>query len=133
MEYPWTTRAGGGGNVIILNTLLVNPFLGIDFFTNTSGRHLIRGVYGQPLRTGIQVDQCYDIGRIQDIHFWPFWTQDQNIEAYQSANALSFVFYRTDWEVVQDIFSWGYHVGALFAHSDHPNGLEGSMNGQMTT
>jgi hypothetical protein len=42
------------------------------------------------------------------------------------------VFYRTDWEVVQDIFSIGYHVGALFAHSDRPNDLGGSMNGQMT-
>ena len=51
---------------------------------------------------------------------------------YQSANALSFVFYIADWEVVRDIFSCGYHVGALFAHSDHPNGLGGSMHGQMT-
>jgi hypothetical protein len=125
--YPWSVRAGGGDNVTVLNTLLVNPWKGIDLGTNPSGRHFVRGVYGQPLNVGIQVDQCYDIGRIQDIHFWPFWTQNANIEAYQSANAFSFVFYRTDWEVVQDIFSWGYHVGALFGSS-----ASGSMNGQMT-
>jgi hypothetical protein len=125
--YPWTIRAGGGDNVTVLNTLLVNSWKGIDLFTNTSGRHFIRGVYGQPLNVGIQVDQCYDIGRIQDIHFWPFWTQNANIDAYQATNAFSFVFYRTDWEVVQDIFSWGYHVGALFGNS-----ASGAMNGQMT-
>jgi len=125
--YPWTIRGGGGDNVTVQNVLLVNPYEGIDLETNPSGRHLIRGVYGQPLLVGIAVDQCYDIGRIMDIHFWPFWTQNAAIEAYQSANAFSFVFYRTDWEVVEDVFSWGYHVGALFNASSH-----GAMNGQMS-
>jgi len=66
----------------------------------------VRGVYGQPLLVGIAVDQCYDIGRIMEIHFWPFWTGNANIVAFQAANAVSFDFMRTDWEVVQDIFSW---------------------------
>jgi hypothetical protein len=126
-KYPWAIRGGGGDNVTVQNVLLVNPYNGIDLQTNASGRHLVRGVYGQPLNNGIAVDQCYDIGRIMDIHFWPFWTQDSNIEAYQANNAFSFVFYRTDWEVVQDVFSWGYHVGALFGAS-----ASGSMNGQMS-
>jgi hypothetical protein len=34
---------------------------------------------------------------------------------------------RTDWEVVQDIFSWGYGIGARFRAS-----ANGSMNGQMS-
>ena len=87
----------------------------------------MRGVYGQPLLVGIAVDQCYDVGRIMEIHFWPFWTQDANIEAFQSAQAVSFDFMRTDWEVVQDIFSWGYYIGARFRAS-----ANGSMNGQMS-
>jgi hypothetical protein len=125
--YPWTIRAGGGDNATILNTLLVNPYNGVDFATNPSGRHFIRGLYGQPLNVGISVDQCYDIGRIQDVHFWPFWTQDANVIAYQNDSAFTFVFARTDWEVVEDVFSWGYHVGALFQASS-----KGAMNGQMS-
>ncbi len=127
VAYPWTLRAGGGDNVTVLDTLLVNSYQGIDLATHPSGRHFVRGVYGQPLRTGISVDQCYDIGRIQDIHFWPFWTQDPAIEAYQSANAVTFIFGRTDWEVVEDVFSWGYSVGAQFIATSH-----GAMNGQMS-
>jgi hypothetical protein len=84
-------------------------------------------VYGQPLLVGIAVDQCYDIGRIMVIHFWPFWTGNANIVAFQAANAVSFDFMRTDWEVVQDIFSWGYAIGARFRAS-----ANGSMNGQMS-
>lgn len=125
--YPWTIRAGGGDNVTIQNVLLVNPYLGVDFATRASGRHLIRGLYGQPLLVGIAVDQCYDIGRIMDVHFWPFWTQDTNVWAFQLNQGVSFDFMRTDWEVVQDIFSWGYHIGARFRAS-----ASGAMNGQMS-
>lgn len=124
IKYPWTVRSGGGDNVTIQNVLLVNPFQAIDLFTNPSGRHLVRGVYGQPLRTGIQVDNCWDIGRIMDVHFWNFWSNPappasdgsnpgRIVEACTFENAFSFVFYRTGWEVVQDIFSWGYHVGMM--------------------
>ncbi len=125
--YPWAIRAGGGDNVTIQNVLMVNPYLGVDFATQTSGRHLIRGLYGQPLLVGIAVDQCYDIGRIMDVHFWPFWTQDARIEAFTESSGVTFDFMRTDWEVVQDIFCWGYSIGARFRASAH-----GAMNGQMS-
>ncbi|HEY5914982.1 MAG TPA: glycosyl hydrolase family 28-related protein [Verrucomicrobiae bacterium] len=127
IPYPWAVRGGGGENVTVQNVLLVNPYLGIDLATYPSARHLVRGVYGQPLLVGIAVDQCYDIGRIMDIHFWPFWTLDNRMQVFQSANAVSFDFMRTDWEVVQDVFSWGYYIGARFRASAH-----GGMNGQMS-
>ncbi len=127
LAYPWAIRAGGGDNATVQNVLLVNPYLGVDLATYPSGRHLVRGVYGQPLLVGIAVDQCYDIGRIMDIHFWPFWSGDTRIVAFQSSSAVSFDFMRTDWEVVQDIFSWGYNIGARFRASAH-----GAMNGQMS-
>jgi hypothetical protein len=126
-QYPWTIRCAGGDNPTIQNVLLVNPFLGVDFATHASGRHLIRGLYGQPLCIGIAVDQCYDIGRIMDVHFWPFWSQDANIRAFTQNTGVSFDFMRTDWEVVQDIFSLGYAVGARFRAS-----ASGAMNGQMS-
>jgi hypothetical protein len=124
--YPWTVR-GSGDNVSIINVQLVNPYQGIDFGTNEAPRHYIRGLYGQPLLKGIWVDQCYDIGRIQDVHFWPFWTQDKRIVDFTTTKGTTFIFQRTDWEVVEDIFSWGYHIGAEFSASKY-----GSMNGQMS-
>jgi hypothetical protein len=120
-------RGGGVDNVTNRDGLLVNPYNGVDLSTNTSGRHLIERLYGQPLNIGVAVDQCYDIGRIRLVHFWPFWTQDPSVEAYQAANAVTFVFQRTDWEIVENVFSWGYHVGAQFSASSH-----GAMNGQMS-
>jgi hypothetical protein len=127
VPYPWTVRGGGGGDsVSIINVLLVNPYQAVDFGTNRTQRHYVRGLYGQPLLKGIWVDQCYDIGRIKDVHFWPFWTQDKRIVAFTTTRATTFIFQRTDWEIVDDIFCWGYKTGVELSASRH-----GAMNGQM--
>ena len=72
IPYPWCLR-GTGDNVALQNLFLVNPYLGIDLGTQPAGRHLVSNVYGNPLLTGIFVDQCFDVGRIRHIHFWNFW------------------------------------------------------------
>jgi len=117
---PWPTsgpQTFGSENVTIQNIVLVNSYNGIDLASYPSSRHMVRGVYGQPLRTGIQVDQSWDIGRISDVHFNQLWTSSEATTDYQLKNAFAFVFFRTDGEQVHDVFVWGYHVGMLFAKS----------------
>ena len=133
MVYPPCIQ-GSGNDLFVSDMLLANPYIAIDFATNSCPRHLISRVYGQPLQVGIQVDQCYDIGRIEGgVHFWPFWagyagpTQKGQMVDYVMANAVTFLFYRSDWEVVTDVFSWGYHTGIRFAQS-----ATGATNGQFT-
>ena len=127
IPYPWTIRCGPGDNVSIRDVLLVNPYQAVDLGTNLSGRHYIDGLYGQPLYRGIWVDQCYDVGRIRNVHFWPFWSLDKRILDYTRTNAKAFVFDRSDWEVLEDVFCWGYSVGMELARSQY-----GAMNGQVT-
>ena len=71
-RYPWTIR-GSGDDCTVMNLFLVNSYLGIDMGTLPAGRHLIENVYGNPLKIGIFVDNCFDVGRIRHIHFWNFW------------------------------------------------------------
>ena len=129
--YPWTIRLGQAGksieNNFVRNVLLVNPWKGIDAATNPSARHWLENIYGQPLAIGISVDQCYDIGRIKHIHFWPFWSSDQDLWNWVNNNGITFLFQRTDWEIVEDVFSWGYQTGMLFRAS-----ANGACNGQFT-
>ena len=128
LPYPWTVRSGGNGeNVSIVNVLLVNPYQAVDFGTHGSSRHFVRGLYGQPLFKGIWVDKSGDVGRIQHVHFWPFWNTDKKIVDFTTTKATPFIFQRTDWEVVEDIFCWGYKVGIELSASK-----SGAMNGQMT-
>ena len=138
IEFPWTVR-GAGDDVTVQNVFLVNSYLGIDLGTLPAGRHLIDNVYGNPLKTGIFVDKCYDVGRIRHIHFWNFWagTGPQVVGALQtwiSANGATIILARTDWEVVDDVFSWGYAIGLKLVTSnatDPKTNLSiGASNGQ---
>jgi len=120
--YPWTVASAGCDNPTILDVLLVNPWQAVDFGTRPAGRHLIRNLYGMPLFKGLYVDQCYDVGRVENVHFWPFWNpgdseKQQTVFQFIRREATSFIFARTDWEYVTNTFSWGYRVGYHFARS----------------
>ncbi len=123
--FPWCIRLAGD-NISVLDCLLINPYKGIDAGTRSAGRHFISRVYGQPLRIGIFVDQCYDVGRIENVHFWPFWNWKENapIHRWMLENSECFVFARTDWEYVYNTFCFGYGVGYRFVQSD-----KGACNG----
>ena len=51
---------------------MVNPYKGVDLASKPSVRHYVRNLYCQPLRRGISVDKCFDVGRIENVHFGPF-------------------------------------------------------------
>jgi hypothetical protein len=101
-----------GDNAAVLQVELLNPYNGID--ATHSGRHLIRDVQGQPLRRGIFVDAIYDIGRIEDVHFNPWWSMQPKLFQWQQENGEAFIFGRADWEYVFNDFCFGYHTGYKF-------------------
>jgi len=124
--YPWCIACSGGDNASIVDCLLVNPYQAVDFGTKPSGRHYIRGLYGQPLRRGIFVDKCYDVGRIENVHFWPFWKwgDNPNLQKWMTEKSEAFIFARSDWEYVLNTFCFGYGIGYRFISSD-----DGPTNG----
>ncbi len=126
VPYPWCLACAGGDNSSIIDCLLVNPYQGVDFASNASGRHYIRNLYGQPLRRGISIDKCYDVGRIENVHFWPFWKWDaeSGIREWLWKNGEAMIFARTDWEYVFNFFCFGYGIGMRFTA-----GPEGATNG----
>ena len=122
--YPFAIKTVAP-DCVIQNILLVNPYQGIYLYN--SGRHFVKGIYGQPLGVGITVDGSYDVGRIMDVHFWPFWTQNTAVQSWTKSQAFAFAFQKSDWQVVQDVFTFGYHVGMLFSAS-----ALGATNGQFS-
>ncbi len=120
--YPWTIR-GDGDNCSLVDVLLVNPYMAVDFGTLNSGRHFIHGLYAQALHRGIFVDKCFDVGRIKDVHFWPFWHMSGPSRTYTKENGVAFVIGRTDWEYMANCFCIGYKTGFHFvANAQHGPG-----------
>ena len=109
--YPYAV-AMRGNNPAVLQVELLNPYNGIDATRNA--RHLIRDVSGQPLRRGVMVDGIYDIGRIENVHFNPWWSMSPKLLEWQMENGEAFVFGRTDWQYVFNTFCFGYRVGYRF-------------------
>ena len=109
--YPWAI-AMRGKNPAVLSVELLNPFNGIDAAHNE--RHLIRDVQGQPLRRGIYVDDIYDIGRIENVHFNPWWSMKPRLFQWQQEHGEAFLFGRSDWQYVFNTFCFGYNAGYKF-------------------
>ena len=107
---PWTD------NVAIIDCCILNAYEAIKL--HAAHRHLVRNVQGYPTWRGIFVDECYDIGRIENVHFWPFgiaYSPDTPLCKWINENGVAFEFARTDWQYVTNTFCFGYGVGYKFS------------------
>ena len=121
--FPWAV-AMRGKNPALLDVEMLNPYNAIDASKNE--RALIRNISGQPLRRGIYVDGVYDIGRIENVHWNPWWSQKPALLKWQEENGEAFIFERTDWHYVLNTFCFGYKTGYKFGASSN---ARGSCNG----
>jgi len=132
--YPWTIRGGGMHNNV-MDVTLVNPYKGIDIGSVHNELHYLRNIFGCPLKIGIYINNCTDIGRIENVHFNPhFWARDEGdgvprpnggkLIEHLLKEAEAFVFGRTDWEYVLNTFCYGYRIGYHFIGTK-----EGGCNG----
>lgn len=109
--YPYTV-AMRGKNPAVLDVELLNPYNGID--ASGSERFFIRNVDGQPLRRGVYVDSIVDIGRIENVHFNPWWSMKPKLFDWQQRHGEAFIFGRSDWQYVLNTFCFGYNIGYKF-------------------
>jgi hypothetical protein len=137
--YPFTIEGGGPGAMhgTVENVTLVNAYNGIAF-RRPHELHFIRNVFGFCLRRGVLIDNCTDIGRIENVHFNPHYWARTNLPNAPTGDAgkavlretirhgEAFVFGRTDWEYVLNTFCYGYGIGYRFI-----DGETGPMNGNL--
>lgn len=125
VPYPPCVESKDTVNVGIIDCCLFNPYEAIKLLR--AHRHLIRNVTGYPCFRGIYVDECTDIGHIENVHFWPFgliYKHDDPYCKWINTNGVAFELARTDWHYVSNTFCFGYGVGYKFSESK-----VGSTNG----
>ncbi len=121
IEYPFSL-AMRGNNGLIKNVELLNSYDGID--ATHCARFLIRNVDGQPLHRGVVVDAIYDIGRIENVHFNPWFSFQTPVFHWEMKHGVAFEFGRSDWQYCFNTFCFGYGVGYKFVQTGN-----GSCNG----
>jgi len=118
VAYPWTISLRNN-NATVRQVELINSYKGI--LAVNCARHVIRDITGQPLRTGIYVDEIYDIGRIENVHWNPWWSNSDAVITFTYRNGEGFVFGRSDWEYVFNTFCFGYRYGYRFIQTKTGN------------
>lgn len=108
----------GAVDITITDCLFLNPTVmigvgGDPVAGKGSGRIILRNIKGQPLTAGIVMTQVYDVCYMDEIHLWPFWSQDPNVVNYVRGNAYAFILNRVDNPKLGRIFTWGYWRGLV--------------------
>lgn len=131
--YSWTFHLQGYDNTVE-NITLINSYNGIRVGPEGNVRHRIRSVYGCVLRRGIFVDNCSDIGRIDNVQFHSHWWSAASVggdwkpvNEFMWQNCEAFIFGRTDWQYVTNTFVFPVNIGYHFIQTK-----TGACNGQFS-
>lgn len=132
----------GNDYCLASNITLVNAFDGIIFSRrNGGGAPNCYGIYGTPLRRGIEIDNIAEVGRIDNVDFSPdYWAGsglpgspsfDGPHEQYIHENATAVVMRRNDWSFICKIKAEGYQTGYRMdlSYNADSNGNKTAPNG----
>ena len=139
VPYPWTIRTSEkatGDNLTIQNVALINPYQAIKIGPEWNELHTIRNVVGTPLKAGIWIDTCTDIGRLADVAFgWECWQQSglpgspatgtggRALREFTLREGVAFEVRRSDWQYADNVQAAAYAVGMVLRP-----GLRGTAN-----
>ncbi|MDR1527500.1 MAG: discoidin domain-containing protein [Dysgonamonadaceae bacterium] len=132
----------GNDYCLASNITLVNAFDGIIFSRRTGGgAPNCYGIYGTPLRRGIEIDNIAEVGRIDNVDFSAdYWAGsglpgspsiDGPHKQYIRENGTAVVMRRNDWSFIGKVKAEGYHIGYRLdlSYNEDSNGNHTAPNG----
>ena len=73
-----------------------------------------------PLHRVLFIDHCIDVGRVENVHFWPFWGATGGAAEYRRKHGKAFIIGRTDWQHLTNCFCIDYETGFQFIACTSP-------------
>jgi len=150
VPYPPTILWGSPGYFgneycVAQNVTLINSYSGVIFSRqNGGGAPNAFGIYGTPLKRGIEIDNIAEVGRVEGVDFSPeYWigsglkdapASESSIKKWIQNNGTGIVMRRNDWSYTTDINVDGYFIGfhavtsMVGDRSSKPNGQNYKMN-----
>lgn len=135
--FSWDIYLVGCNDVVLDEILILNPTAGINSTLGTqgsTGRITFGRILGQPISIGIQIDYNYDVSRLNQIHFWPFWRMTAAAVTYTATSAYAIVMGRVDNFMADELFFFGYWRGIQFfnraavaGNANGPGGTAGNF------
>lgn len=97
------------------DVVTLNPYQGVIQTGDggNGGRFTVRGLKGQPFKTGLFIDVSEDTNRILDCHFWPMWSLAGGVKTFTVNTRASIKLARCDNAKIERCFSIYHSVGLL--------------------
>jgi hypothetical protein len=132
----------GNDYCLASNITLVNAYDGIIFSRrNGGGAPNCYGIYGTPLRRGIEIDNIAEVGRIDNVDFSPaYWAGsglpgspalNGSYKQFIRDNGTAVVMRRNDWSFICKVNAEGYNIGYRLdlSYNNDANGNKTAPNG----
>lgn len=100
-------------DITIKDIVLLNPTKAIGAFGGNN-RIFLERIRGQPLTEGFRVDFAADVTRVNNVHWWPFWSLNDSVKAWTQANLYGFLTGRNDNPMYNNLFCIWHKVGMFF-------------------
>jgi hypothetical protein len=96
------------GTLRIKDVHFHNVYLGI--LCDYSNRPQFENITGQFFLNAITFDRIYDIGKLDGLHSWTYWSEDENVLQWTQANGKTVVLERVDGLWMDRIFSFAQSI-----------------------
>lgn len=101
----WVIRNENTYGTLILDRV---HFHGVykGIYTNNSARPHYENITGQFFYQGFQFDQIYDLGKLDGLHAWTYWSEADSVLQWQQANCIEITLLRVDGLWMDRIFTF---------------------------
>jgi hypothetical protein len=111
IDYDYCIEVSGP-TCFIERVHLYRPARGISV---KCGQQFYRGITGQPLVSGIRIEDAQDVVHVDDVHFWPYWQPlDPHVTAWMRGNADAITSLRNDNPQFGRLFLFNYRYALSF-------------------
>ena len=130
-------RYFGNEYCVAKNVTFVNAYSGAVLLYGGGAPNMF-GLYGTPLKRGIEIDYIAEVGRVEGADFSPeYWIgsglpgSPRNTDTFKNwlkDNGIAIVMRRNDWSYVSDLTADGYCIGFYLAKSKKEQSMPNGQN-----
>ena len=112
------------GDINLTNLFFYKATKGIEQRASASwvaGRINMTGIWGQFFESAIAIEYTADVMRLNDIHLWPWWSQNADVLTYSESTMIGLILKRADNPMIRNFFVFSAYVGIDIIANSHGN------------